>query len=90
MRGKKTQGCISENAAGSQTLDCTDSDDVTQAGGAEHGCMAKSTEVFGARKTCALRGVLDSRLADANSDDVAQNHHQGNLRRPGEGGGSDG
>jgi len=71
-------------------LDCTNANDVTQAGGAEQSSVAHATEEGCIWQLGALIGVLDGRLADSNGDDIAHDHYQGHFRGPGEGGGSDG
>lgn len=92
--GEETRSSLetsaSENAAGGQTLNGADADDVAQAGGAEQGSVTHATEERSVREFGALVRVLDGRLADSNGDDIAHDHHQGHFGRPGEGGGSDG
>lgn len=80
----------SENATGSESLDRTDSNDVTQAGGAEESGVTHATEESGVGKLGAFTGVLDRCLADGDGDHVANDHHQSHLRRPGHGCGCDG
>ena len=80
----------SEHAASSESLDGTKTDDVSEACGSKQRGMAHATEKGCVGKLCALIGVFDGRLADANGDDIAHDHYQGHFRGPGEGGGSDG
>ena len=80
----------SEHAAGGKSLDGTNADDVTKAGGAEQCGMTHATEEGSVGELGTFVGVLDGCLADGNGDDIAHNHHQGHFRGPAEGGGSDG
>ena len=83
------KGVASEHTAGCQALDRTNADDVAKAGGTEHGCMSHPTEEGGVGKSSAFVGVLNRGLADHDGNHIAEDHHQGDLGRPGHGGGSD-
>ena len=71
-------------------MDGAYADDVAEAGGSEQCGMAHATKEGSVRKLGPLVGELDGRLADANGDDIAHNHHQGHFGRPSERSGSDG
>ena len=61
----------SEHAASSESLDGAKTDDVSEACGSKQRGMAHATEKGCVGKLCALIGVFDGRLADANGDGVA-------------------
>lgn len=77
----------SENATSRKALDGADADDVTKAGGAQQGCVTHAAKEGCVGQLSANVGVLDSGLANHDGNDVAGDHHQGHLWRPGKGGG---
>ena len=58
---------------------------MAEAGAAQHGTMAHSTEEGGARHFCSFVGILDRGLADSDRNHIADDHHQSNLGCPGHG-----
>ena len=80
----------SEDAACCQALDSANAKDVTKAGGTEQGCVTHATEEGCVWQLRTFVGVFDRGFAEANGDDIANDHHQGHFRGPAEGGGSDG
>ena len=83
------QASESKDAASGKTLDSTNTNDVTQAGGSQECGMSHSTEESSVWKLGANVGVLDRGLANSNSNHVAQDHDQGDLGGPRDGGWSD-
>ena len=79
----------SEHASSGQTLDCTNANDVAKACCAKEGCVAHAAKERGIWKLSTNVGVLNCGFTNANGDDVAHDHHEGNFRRPGQGGRGD-